>query len=545
MLKNTTSLRFKVLLLLFLALLSLTGVALYSAVQLDVASARFEEVSEEEVALNQLALRANIEFKRQVQEWKNVLLRGHDPEQNRKYWQRFQDQQEKVQQLVSELEAGLSAAGFSQQAQIAKQFLNDHRTMGKAYAQGKQEYENANFNFERGDAAVKGIDRAPSKAMDQLSEELSALSTERVTTVINRAESAVTLTYWVIAIVALIMLIGCPLLMDRQFISPLNVLIDHVSTLAKGRLNIQVESKRDDELGRLAKATQTLQQFLQATVSDLRNSGVQLDDASSSLKGMSEDIATGTHQQRESSDLVATAIQQMSHSADEVSQNAATTAETTNDTDQTAAQGSAAMQEVTKSIQQQVEDIASAGEVVKKLAGDTSNVGAVLDVIRGIAEQTNLLALNAAIEAARAGDQGRGFAVVADEVRTLAQKTQQSTTEIQNILEKIQEGANNAVGAMEQSQQRTDEVVDHVSTAEGLLGEIVTAIGSINDMNLQIASAAKEQTTVAGEIANLVERIAEVANQNAEQVEESSQLSSQLHMLADEFNSKLKNFQTE
>ncbi|UPW18331.1 methyl-accepting chemotaxis protein [Agarivorans sp. TSD2052] len=539
---DKSSLRFKILSVLIASLILLMAVAIYTAVQLRETAHKFDKLTHTEVHLEEVTLLSHIAFKTQIQEWKNVLLRGHDANQNKKYWGRFQEQQQQVQQMVTTLVSELQASDYPELANIASSFLASHKTMGTAYAKGKAAYEAAGFDYRVGDKAVAGIDRAPSKSMQALSEQLAAITAKRFAENNTQATAVSNISFIIIGISGVLVIFVSFIFMERQCIKPINSLVEDIDVLANGKLNITVNLKRGDELGRLADATRKLQQFLLTTVADLSQSGEQLHSSSGMLNSMSEDLAKGTHQQRESSDLVATAIQEMSHSANEVSQTAANTADTTHNTDLTAHNGAEAMKQVINTINTQVSDISHAGEVVKDLATDTNNVGAVLDVIKGIAEQTNLLALNAAIEAARAGEQGRGFAVVADEVRTLAQKTQQSTSEIQNILEKIQGGANNAVTAMEQSQNRTDEVVQQVETAENLISEIVTSIGSINEMNLHIASAAKEQTTVAGEIATLIERIADVAAQNSQQVDESNQISEQLNALADDFNTQLKRF---
>jgi methyl-accepting chemotaxis protein len=527
---------------MFISLLIVIAVGLYTAFKLQQTANDFDKLTRTEVHLEEKTLLAHLAFKTQVQEWKNVLLRGHDAKQNSKYWGQFLERQQHVQQQVGELAQELQNADYPELAEIAQDFLRSHKTMGEAYRQGKAEYEAAGFDFKVGDAAVKGIDRAPSDAMEQLSEQLAALTLQNVTHHTDQAAQVSTLSFVIIGVSGLAVLVVSFMFMDRQCIRPINSIVEDIEILANGKLNVTIHLKRGDELGKLANATRKLQTFLLDTVGNLGQSGEQLQRSSQMLNSMSHDLAEGANQQRESSDLVATAIEEMSHSANEVSQNAATTADTTHNTDLTAHNGADAMKQVISSIQSQVTDISHAGEVVKNLAADSNNVGAVLDVIKGIAEQTNLLALNAAIESARAGEQGRGFAVVADEVRNLAQKTQQSTSEIQAILEKIQGGANNAVSAMQQSQDRTDEVVQQAQTAESLLSEIVTAIGSVNEMNLQIASAAKEQTTVAAEIASLIGRIADVAAQNAHQVDESNQVSSQLDALANDFNQQLKRF---
>lgn len=146
----------------------------------------------------------------------------------------------------------------------------------------------------------------------------------------------------------------------------------------------------------------------------------------------------------------------------------------------------------------------------------------MITTINAISEQTNLLALNAAIEAARAYEQGRGFAVVADEVRTLAQRTQQSTTEIRNMIEQLQSGASAVSAAMNESKYTADDAVQKAQLANESLQRIRGAIQRISDMNMQIASAAEEQSLVAEEINTNTVKIKDLSTQVADSAKSAS-----------------------
>ncbi|MGY3804828.1 methyl-accepting chemotaxis protein [Pigmentibacter ruber] len=77
---------------------------------------------------------------------------------------------------------------------------------------------------------------------------------------------------------------------------------------------------------------------------------------------------------------------------------------------------------------------------VEELSVALSKIEKMVFTVRDISTKTDLLSLNASIEAVRAGQSGKGFAVVADEVARLAEKTQDSISEIETAVELFRDG---------------------------------------------------------------------------------------------------------
>ncbi|WP_425500249.1 methyl-accepting chemotaxis protein [Pseudomonas akapageensis] len=302
--------------------------------------------------------------------------------------------------------------------------------------------------------------------------------------------------------------------------------------MSEGHFRDRVSVDRQDELGRLAAAANTLRDFLAETFTRLKSSTRHLDTAGSELKSIAALMAQGTREQFDRTDQVATAMTEMSATAQEVARHAVQAAEAADEADRSSQEGGQVMNATIRSITAMRDEISNTAEVIRQLESDSGRIGKVLEVIRGIAEQTNLLALNAAIEAARAGDAGRGFAVVADEVRTLAQRTAASTAEIHQIINSVQTGAVDAANAIESGQSRSQQSVDQVTQAGQTLERITAAVEAIRDMNRQIATAAEEQTSVAEDISRNLTEITAIATTNEGNVQRTQVASEDLHQLS-------------
>ncbi|ELA8129631.1 methyl-accepting chemotaxis protein [Vibrio parahaemolyticus] len=321
--------------------------------------------------------------------------------------------------------------------------------------------------------------------------------------------------YSIIAVLASVIALT---LLIRALMRPLDTLNTAIKDVAsgKGDLTQRLETDTDQEFSDLAKNFNTFMENLQQQIIESKSISDQILTGTQITAEGARDSAGAIQTQLQELEQLATAMHEMSVTATEVANNAQGAASAAKEADQATIEGSSVVSESTQTINMLSDSIDLAVEEVQVLESATANIETILKVINDIADQTNLLALNAAIEAARAGESGRGFAVVADEVRTLAQRTQESTTEIRSMIEQLQSGASSVASAMHQSKGSAVEAVEKADLANDALQRIRDAIQRISDMNLQIASAAEEQSLVAEEINNNTVNIKDLSTQVAD-----------------------------
>lgn len=323
---------------------------------------------------------------------------------------------------------------------------------------------------------------------------------------------------------------------------PLNKINNALGSLAKGNLTHTVEHDTKDEFGELTRNINHLATSLREVITSIANGSRQLATASDQTSSITQETTQAIAEQQTQVDQAAAAINEMSLSAGQVSENAASALNEVQETNGQAIAIAKISANNKSTITSLANDISDAAGVINKLHDDSTNIGSIIDVIRGIAEQTNLLALNAAIEAARAGEYGRGFAVVADEVRNLANRTQKSTTEINDMVELIQSGALQAVKVMELSQKEAQDCVLDSEKTSSSLHEMSEALVRVEEKSEQITQAAQEQNVVSNEISQLLESIVEISNNTSNGAEQTEQATIEVANLAVELQTAAANF---
>ena len=248
---------------------------------------------------------------------------------------------------------------------------------------------------------------------------------------------------------------------------------DMIEKLEKneGNLEERIETKKEDEIGRLIFGINMFLDKLQVIMKRIEGHSISLDGASGNIIKKVESSAESAGELSEETvklcneiDAISDAVEmitgdmkQLEAGNSEIEKASADGKEYTvhmkeraNEIQALAGNSKNASKEITSSLEKDLRTSVESSKsvnVIKTLTED----------ILSIASQTNLLALNASIEAARAGEAGKGFAVVADEIRQLADNSRNTANSIQEISEEV-------VSSVEQLAVSSDKLLEYVTS---------------------------------------------------------------------------------
>ena len=187
-----------------------------------------------------------VNFKKEVQEWKDTLLRGHNPADLAKYGKQFREQEAAVRTGA----VALSQSVEDQEAhKLLAQFIAADDVMSAKYARAYDVYVAGNADFKAADKLVRGQDRAPTDLFDKVVQRLNARVNSTVAAQQLTVRKNQTLALGISA--GLLLLLGVlGLLTVRSIVQRLAALQGVSRRLANADVEgLSIDISGDDEIG--------------------------------------------------------------------------------------------------------------------------------------------------------------------------------------------------------------------------------------------------------------------------------------------------------
>ena len=439
---------------------------------------------------------AQVDFKKQVQEWKDLLLRGADAEKFKKYRDAFLSQAHAVDTDLATLKHQMAELGLDTHG--VNNALATHAELGEKYLAAIQHYDAKDEkSVHVVDGLVAGIDRAPTTAIDALVAGMKKEADDASKRIDIQSRAAFSEACMLLASVVLCAMIAGALLvwlLAYSITAPLGHAVKVAQAVAEGDLSTEVIATSRDETGRLLSALGVMNKQLRNVVSVIRAGSTEISASTRQIAMGNQDLSARTSEQAAALEETSSSMQEFTTSVNTNAMRAHEASRLAESASHIALQSGAAMSEAVDAMTQ-----------VQNVAGRITEITETMD---RIATQTHILALNASVEAARAGEAGKGFNIVAAEVQGLARSSRTASREIRALIEE-------SVAIIASGTQS-------ISHAESMVGKLLNSVDDVTKTVDAIATLSMEQSSSIQQVNRAVYQMDEVTQNNAALVEEAA-----------------------
>ncbi len=507
----------------------------YSGLQVAERNLNESEVNLKMVVLSQ---GAEVKFKKQIQEWKNILLRGGDQELFKKYLSAFGSQEKEVQEDLNTLKSIMVKHSELTSTDIARvdAILKSHMELGVKYREALDRYDHASpaLSANTVDSMVKGVDRVPTDVMEGLVLRINDLSIKKINDAKKELDNTfefITKIFILVVIIALILtfmftfsirkgvnnilekvknLLADSEQQNRRNQDSILRLLDEVADLADGDLT-RKPVVTEDITGAIADSLGYAIETLRNLVGAINSTAEKVASGAAATKESALKLTAEGDRQAHEINTAGIAVAGMTKSIGQVSQNAVESSSVAKQSVDIAKRGAQTVQYTIQSMETIREQIQETSKRIKRLGESSKEIGEIVALINDIADQTSILALNASIQAAMAGEAGRGFSVVADEVQRLSERVGNSTKQIESLVKAIQADTGEAVISMEKSTAGVISGARLAQDAGKALAEIETVSVNLDKLIENISREANEQSSTAGAVSDLMGMIQDIS----------------------------------
>ena len=478
----------------------------------------FDETSRVSIGYERAARDIAILFKDQVEEWKDVLIRGKDPTLLDKHWAVFNEKEAAIDKTGKKL---VDAIADPKARDLVAQFLKAHKEMSDTYRRGLQIYKNTGYDSGAADAVVKGIYRTPTALLVKATKEIQSSAELTLQDGFFTAGRAIEHSVAAMLIVLALALLGM-FWMVRTITLPIKQLVTALEATSLGDFSQRLKVERDDELGILVKGYNRMADELVAIVGQVQKSAVQVGSAVT-------EIAAGTKQQEATAVEVTATATEISATSKQISSTSKELLKTMNEVSEMAeksavltGEGQTGLTRMEGTMGRVMDATASINAKLAVLNEKAGNISKVTTTITKVADQTNLLSLNAAIEAEKAGEYGRGFAVVATEIRRLADQTAVASYDIEVIVKEIQSAVSASVMGMNQFSEETRRGLGEIQQVGGQLSQVIEQVQTLAPRLEAVNEGMRSQTTGGEQITDAFVQLTEAMQQATDAIRQSN-----------------------